>query len=97
VRTGTTSSGRRTPLARSREAHSVVGVDLLEIERKETLQREEVARRLHALADALARHNDVEFDRGGTHFKLKVPDEVRVKVELEVEDDGVELEIELHW
>jgi amphi-Trp domain-containing protein len=97
VRTGTTASGRRTPLAGAREALSVGVVELLEIEQKQTLQREEVAKRLHALADALARHNDVEFDRGGMHFKLKVPDEVRVKVELEVEDDGVELEIELHW
>jgi amphi-Trp domain-containing protein len=97
VRTGTTSSGRRAPLARTREAPSVGQVELLEIEQKQTLQREEVAERLRALADALARHNDVEFDRGGVHFKLKVPDEVRVKVELEVEDDGVELEIELHW
>lgn len=97
MRTGTTSSGRRTPLARARGALSVGRVELLEIEQKQTLQREEVAKRLHALADALARHNDVEFDRGGMHFKLKVPDEVRVKVELEVEDDGVELEIELHW
>ena len=72
-------------------------MELLEIERTETLRREEVAKRLHALADALARHNAVEFDRGGLHFNLKVPDEVEVKVELEVEDDGVELEIELRW
>jgi amphi-Trp domain-containing protein len=72
-------------------------MDLLEIERKQTLPREEVAARLHALADSLARHNDVEFDRGGTHFKLRVPDEVRVKVELEIEDDETELEIELTW
>jgi amphi-Trp domain-containing protein len=72
-------------------------MDILEIEQKETLRREEVAERLHALADALARHNDVEFERGGMHFTLKVPDEVRVKVELEVEDDETELEIELSW
>jgi amphi-Trp domain-containing protein len=72
-------------------------MELLEIEQKETLQREEVAKRLHALADALARHNDVEFDRGGMHFRLKVPDEVHVKVELEVEEGGTELEIELSW
>jgi amphi-Trp domain-containing protein len=72
-------------------------MDLLEIESRETLRREEVAERLHALADALARHNDVEFDRGGMHFKLKVPDEVGVKTELEVEDDRTELEIELTW
>jgi amphi-Trp domain-containing protein len=72
-------------------------MDLLEITQKETLRREEAAARLHALADALARHNDVEFDRGGLHFKVKVPDEVRVKVEFEIEDDGTELEIELSW
>jgi amphi-Trp domain-containing protein len=72
-------------------------MDLLEIERKQTLRREEVAERLRALADALARHNAVEFDRGGVHFNLKVPDELEVKVELEVADDEVELEIELRW
>ncbi len=69
----------------------------LEIEETETLNREEVAKRLHALADALARHNEIEFDRGGAHFRLKVPDEVRVQVELEIDDDGTELEIELTW
>jgi amphi-Trp domain-containing protein len=72
-------------------------MNLLEIEQSETLRREEVARRLHALADALARHNTIEFDRGGAHFRLKVPDEVRVKVELEVDDDETELEIEMAW
>jgi amphi-Trp domain-containing protein len=72
-------------------------MNLLEIEETETLNREEVAKRLHALADALARHNEIEFDRGGAHFRLKVPDEVRVQVELEVDDDGTELEIELAW
>ena len=72
-------------------------MELLEIEQRETLPREEVARRLHALADQLARHNDVEFDRGGMHFTVRVPDEVQLKVELEIEDDGTELEIELTW
>jgi amphi-Trp domain-containing protein len=69
----------------------------MEITEKERLSREDAAARLHTLADALAKHNDVEFDRGGMHFKLKVPDEVRVKVELEIDDDGTELEIELAW
>ncbi len=72
-------------------------MNLLEIEQRETHNREELAKRLHALADALARHNEIEFDRGGVHFRLKVPDEVRVKVELEVDDDETELEIELAW
>ena len=37
------------------------------------------------LADMLARHNDVEFDRGGMHFKVRVPDEVDFKLEIEIE------------
>jgi hypothetical protein len=39
------------------------GMDLMEIKEKERLSREEAAARLHALADALARHNEVEFTR----------------------------------
>jgi amphi-Trp domain-containing protein len=72
-------------------------MELLEITQKESLRREVVAQRLHALADALSRHNDVEFQRGGLQFKVKVPDEIQLKVELEVGDDGVELEIEMSW
>jgi len=72
-------------------------MELLEITQKEQLSREVVAKRLHALADALSRHNDVEFERGGMHFKVRVPDQVHLKVELEVEDDETELEIELSW
>jgi amphi-Trp domain-containing protein len=72
-------------------------MELLEIERKETLRREEAAKRLHAFADALSRHNAVEFERGGMRFTLKVPDQIELKVELEVEDDETELEIQLSW
>jgi amphi-Trp domain-containing protein len=72
-------------------------MDLMEITEKERLTREEAAKRLHALADALERHNDIEFDRGGLHFKVHVPDEVDFKLELEIEDDERELEIELKW
>jgi amphi-Trp domain-containing protein len=72
-------------------------MDLLEISQKETIRREDAAARLRDLADMLARHNDVEFDRDGLHFKLRVPDEVKLKIELEVGDDETELEIELTW
>ena len=72
-------------------------MDLIEISEKERLNREAVAARLHALADALARHNDVEFDRGGLHFKLHVPDEVNFKLEIEIDEDERELEVELKW
>ena len=72
-------------------------MDIFEVETKERLSREEVAARLHALADMLARHNDVEFERGGMRFTVHVPDEVDLKVELEIETDERELEIELNW
>jgi amphi-Trp domain-containing protein len=72
-------------------------MDLLEISQKERIGREAAAQRLHELADALARDNDVELERNGMHIKVHVPDEIELKVELEVEDDGTELEIELTW
>jgi amphi-Trp domain-containing protein len=72
-------------------------MDLIEITEKERLSREEVAARLRDFADMLARHNDVEFDRGGMHFKVHVPDEVDFKLEIEIEDDEREIEIELKW
>jgi amphi-Trp domain-containing protein len=69
----------------------------VEIKQKERLRREEAAARLRDLADQLARHNDLEFERDGISFKVHVPDEVQLKVEFEVEDDGSELELELTW
>lgn len=72
-------------------------MDLMEIKEKETLRREEAAARLHALADALAKDNEVEFERGGLRFKVHVPDEVQYKLEIEIEDDERELEVELKW
>jgi amphi-Trp domain-containing protein len=72
-------------------------MDIVEIEQKETLGREEAAARLRAIADVLAADSDVEFERGGMKIKFHVPDEVQFKVELEVETDERELEIELKW
>lgn len=72
-------------------------MDILEIEQKETMSREEAAGRLRAFADALARNNDIEFERGGMKIKVHVPDEIHVKVELELETDEREVEIELTW
>lgn len=70
-------------------------MDIFEVEQKETLRREEVAERLHALADMLARHNDIDFERAGMKITVHVPDEVQLKVELEIESD--ERELELKW
>jgi amphi-Trp domain-containing protein len=72
-------------------------MELVEIKQKERVGREEVAARLRQIADQLARHNDLEFERDGISFKIRVPDEVQLKVEFEVEDDESELEIELTW
>ncbi len=72
-------------------------MDIFEIEEKETLTREQAAARIHEIADALARNNDVEFVRGGMKIKAHVPDEVQLKVELEIESDERELEIEITW
>jgi amphi-Trp domain-containing protein len=72
-------------------------MDLLELEETSRLTREEAAERLRALADVLARHNSVEFTRDRTRITARIPDEVNLKVELELGDDGNELEIELTW
>ena len=72
-------------------------MELIEITEKQRMSREDVAARLREFADMLARHNDVEFDRGGLHFKVRVPDEVDFKLEIEIEDDQREIEIELKW
>ena len=72
-------------------------MDIFEVEQKQRMGREEVAARLRNLADMLARHNDIEFERGGMKFKVHVPDEVNLKIEFEIEDDGAEFEIELTW
>jgi hypothetical protein len=40
-------------------------MDILEIEQKESMSREEAAARLRTFADNLARNNDLEFERGG--------------------------------
>ncbi|MBA4608352.1 MULTISPECIES: amphi-Trp domain-containing protein [Aeromicrobium] len=70
--------------------------DLFEIDQTQRLRREEAAARLHALADALARHNSVEFEKNGHRITVDVPDEVELTVEVEIGDEN-ELEIELRW
>ena len=72
-------------------------MDLFEIDETQHVRREEAAARLHALADALARTNTVEFARAGRRITVRVPDEVDLKVEVELGDDKNELEIELTW
>jgi amphi-Trp domain-containing protein len=72
-------------------------MDLVELKEKETVGREEAAARLRAIADELASGNDIVLERGHLRFVARVPDEVRLKIEFEVEDGGSEFEIELTW
>jgi amphi-Trp domain-containing protein len=73
-------------------------MDLFDIEETQRMSREEAAAKLHTLADALAKNNSVEFHRGGKLITVRVPDEVNLKVEVELGDEGHnELEVELTW
>ena len=71
-------------------------MDLFEIDETKRVRREEAAARLRDLADVLARNNEVEFERDGGRITVHVPDEVNLKIEVEIGDES-ELEIELTW
>ena len=70
--------------------------ELIEVTEQEVLSREAAAARLRQLADELARHNQIEFVREGNRYSVTVPDEVRLKVEIEIGDEN-EIEFELTW
>jgi amphi-Trp domain-containing protein len=72
-------------------------MDLVELKEKSTLSREEAAARLRAIAEELASNNDLVIERDDLRFVAHVPDQVNLKVEFEIGDDGSELEIELTW
>ena len=72
-------------------------MDLVELKEKETIRREDAAARLRAIADELASGNDIVLERDHIRFVARVPDEVNLKIEFEVEDDGTEFEVELTW
>lgn len=69
-----------------------------EVEKKDRVSRSEAATRLRRIANLLSGEDEeVEFERGQTKFKLEVPDELDMKVEIELDDEECELEIELKW
>jgi amphi-Trp domain-containing protein len=72
-------------------------MDLLEYGHEERLRREVAAERLRALADPLAPHNQVELVRDGRRDTVRVPHEVEFGFEVELGDDGAEIEVELKW
>ena len=69
----------------------------LELKRKESWTKAEVAKWLSAFAEALASGDDVELEMGDSSMSLRVPDDVRVEFEVEVDGDEIEVEIELKW
>jgi amphi-Trp domain-containing protein len=72
-------------------------MELAELKEKTTVGREDAAARLRTIADELASGNDIVMERDNLRFKARVPDEVQLKIEFELEDDGAEFEIELTW
>lgn len=72
-------------------------MDVIEHTSEERIGREAAAGRLRELADQLARHNEVAFVREGIRYSVKVPDEVTFSLEIEVGDDGSEIEVEISW
>ncbi len=74
-----------------------MGDELLEVTEEQRLPREAAAARLRALADQLARHNEISFVREGLRYTAKVPAEVTLSVEIEIGEDESEIEIEITW
>ena len=70
---------------------------LIEHTTKERLSREAAADRLRELADQLSRHNEVSFSRDGLPYRVDVPDEVELTLEVDVGGDKSEIEIEIEW
>jgi amphi-Trp domain-containing protein len=69
----------------------------MKFEQKENLSRAEAAARLSAIADALGSDDKFELERGGEKLELRVPDQVRFELEVEIKDDETELEVEIKW
>jgi amphi-Trp domain-containing protein len=72
-------------------------MELIELADERRLSREQAAAWLHALADSLARHNEIEFVRDGLRFRIEVPDQVTMEVEVEIETGESGIEIEITW
>lgn len=71
-------------------------MNLIEHEFEEHLRREEAADRLRAIADQLARQNEISFQRNGVTHTVKVPDDITFQFEVEIGEES-EIEISLKW
>ncbi|MCZ4535041.1 amphi-Trp domain-containing protein [Gordonia terrae] len=71
--------------------------ELFEHKTKTQLTREEAAKRIHELADAIARHNEVSYVENNETVRVDIPDTVQLKIEIERGAEESELEIEISW
>ncbi|MEU0075583.1 amphi-Trp domain-containing protein [Streptomyces sp. NPDC006332] len=69
----------------------------LKFEQKRSLSRFEAADQLTALATLLREGGDTDLELGPGTLSLRVPDELRGEIEVEVGDGQIELEIEFTW
>lgn len=69
---------------------------LIEYESEARMTREQAADKLRAIADELARHNEISFRKDGRTTSIDVPDEVTVEVEISAGSSS-EIEIEISW
>ena len=69
----------------------------LEFEQKGRLTRLEAADQLSALATALRHGGRTELDLGPGKLSVRIPEDLRTELEVEVSDGHIELEIELEW
>ncbi|MFI7234413.1 amphi-Trp domain-containing protein [Streptomyces cyaneofuscatus] len=69
----------------------------LKFEQKRSLSRLEAADQLTALAAALREGGDVELELSPGTLSLRIPDDLRSEMEVEIGDGEIELEIEFKW
>ncbi|MFG2714137.1 amphi-Trp domain-containing protein [Streptomyces goshikiensis] len=69
----------------------------LTFEVKRPLSRLEAADQLTALAAALREGGEAELEFGAGTLGLRIPDELRCELEIEIGDGQIELEIEFKW
>ncbi|WCH93922.1 amphi-Trp domain-containing protein [Streptomyces moderatus] len=69
----------------------------LKFEQKRSLSRQEAADQLTALADALREGGEAELELGAATLSLRIPDDLRSEVEVEIGGGEIELEIEFKW
>ncbi len=69
----------------------------LKFEQKRSLSRLEAAEQLTALADALREGEEAELEFGAGTLSLRVPNDLRSEMEIEIGNGETQLEIEFKW